>query len=98
MSSFYSTAVWKSKRKKILRRDGYCCRECKRYGKNTEATTVHHVYPLLHRSELRLMNWNLLSLCSKCHDKMHDRTNDELTELGLQWVERVERMRGNNIL
>ena len=32
---FYKTAKWKNKRGKILRRDEYLCRECRRYGKLT---------------------------------------------------------------
>jgi 5-methylcytosine-specific restriction enzyme A len=97
MTNFYKSTHWKSKRKKVLKRDEYRCQECKRYGKSREATTVHHINPLLVRPELRLESWNLISLCGKCHDKMHDRSNDELTELGEQWRERVERMRGETI-
>ncbi|KAB2334268.1 HNH endonuclease [Bacillus mesophilum] len=93
MFNFYKTSVWKSRREKILRRDKYCCRECKRYGKNREATTVHHVNPLEDYPQWRLESWNLISLCGKCHEKMHDRITDKLTALGLQWVERVERMK-----
>lgn len=89
-NKFYNSSMWKNKRKKILKTDEYCCRECKRYGKHTEATTVHHINPLRDRPELRLTNWNLLSLCSKCHDKMHNRINDELTTLGLYWVDKVK--------
>lgn len=93
--SFYTTSRWKHKRKTILRRDQYQCQECKRYGKTTEATTVHHVIPRLDQPELRLSDSNLISLCGKCHDKMHDRNTNELTELGRQWVERTERRSTN---
>ncbi|MGG2131940.1 MULTISPECIES: HNH endonuclease [unclassified Bacillus (in: firmicutes)] len=79
----------------MLKRDEYRCQECKRYGRNKEATTVHHIHPLSNRPELRLTTWNLISLCNKCHEKMHDRVTDELTGLGKQWQERVERMSGN---
>lgn len=87
--SFYKTTKWKNKREKILRRDEYLCRECKRYGKATAATTVHHVHPLEHRPEWALLSWNLIGLCNSCHDAMHDRTTGELTDLGQAWVERV---------
>jgi len=87
---FHKTTKWKSKRLKILKRDEYMCRECKRYGKTTEATTVHHIYPLEQRPELGLNSNNLISLCSKCHNKMHDRTNNELTKLGNEWVGRMK--------
>ena len=41
----YDNKRWKKKREKILKRDGYLCRESKRYGKRVGATTVHHIYP-----------------------------------------------------
>jgi len=87
--SFYKSRQWVNKREKILRRDEYLCRECRRYGKTTPATTVHHVNPLKDNPELALAGWNLISLCSRCHDAMHDRTTDALTALGRAWVERV---------
>lgn len=92
-SNFYKSIAWKSKRQKILRRDYYQCQECKRYGKNREATTVHHINPLLAQPELRLESWNLLSLCGVCHDKMHDRVTNRLTALGEWWRDSVERKR-----
>lgn len=88
---FYKSTKWKAKRINILKRDNYLCRECIRYGKTTGATTVHHVKPLEFNYELRLDSNNLISLCSKCHDKMHDRTNNELTDLGNKLIERIEK-------
>ena len=89
--SFYKTTKWKNKREKILRRDEYLCRECKRYGKATAATTVHHVHPAEKHPEWKLASWNMISLCHECHNKMHDRNTGELSELGKRWVERVYR-------
>ncbi|AUZ29808.1 MULTISPECIES: HNH endonuclease [Bacillus] len=86
---FYKSKRWEVKRKNILRRDQYECRQCRRYGKATAATMVHHCYPLETHPFYKLQSWNLISLCSKCHDKMHDRTNDELTKLGEEWKARV---------
>ncbi|SHH37172.1 HNH endonuclease [Desulforamulus hydrothermalis] len=86
---FYKSRRWQSKRANILRRDEYLCRECRRYGKTTAATTVHHVFPLEQRPDLGLVSDNLISLCNEHHDKMHDRTNGELTDLGKQWEQRV---------
>ena len=88
---FYKSTKWKAKRTNILKRDNYMCQECKRYGKTTGATTVHHVKPLEFNLELRLDSNNLISLCSVCHDKMHDRTNNELTDLGKKLIERIEK-------
>ena len=89
MMNFYKTAKWKAKREKILRRDEYICRECRRYGKTTPATTVHHIYPLEQRPELGLVSDNLISLCNDHHEKMHDRVNGELSALGMEWAERI---------
>lgn len=89
-NDFYKSTKWKVKRERILKRDDYMCKECKRYGKTTGATTVHHIYPLEERPEIKLNNNNLISLCSKCHDKMHDRINDSLTVAGKQWCERLK--------
>jgi len=63
--------------------------ECKRYGRTTEATTVHHIYPINVRADLKLKSENLISLCNACHEKMHNRETDELTETGKKWVRKV---------
>jgi len=89
MKSFYKQKKWEEKRKKILRRDGYLCRECSRYGRTTPATTVHHILLLEKRPDLKLNSINLISLCESCHNQMHDRNTNELTDKGLQWVERI---------
>lgn len=85
---FYKTKSWLRKREVILKRDNYECRECRRYGRKTTADTVHHVTPLNVDDSLRLTSGNLLSLCSKCHNQMHDRYTDELTPIGEQWLHR----------
>ena len=84
----YKTKRWERKRAAVLRRDEYLCQECKRYGKTTQATTVHHIYPLEDYPELALVGDNLISLCNACHERMHDRMTGEITELGKQWQER----------
>ena len=87
--NFYKTAKWKSKRENVLRRDEYMCRECRRYGMTTPATTVHHIYPLEQYPEWKWATWNMLSLCDACHNKMHNRETGELSELGKQWADRT---------
>ena len=86
---FYKTAKWKNKRGKILRRDEYMCRECRRYGRTTPATTVHHIYPIEPYPEWNLASWNMISLCHECHNKMHDRDNGSLTALVQSWADRI---------
>lgn len=75
----YHSGKWKAKRKKILRRDGYMCQYCRRFGKRVDAVTVHHIYPAEKYPQYIWCDWNLISLCGQCHDKMHDRTNNMLT-------------------
>lgn len=86
----YETQRWRKKRERILRRDGYICRESKRYGKTVEATTVHHIYPVEDYPELAFEDWNLISLSASKHNKMHDRDTRKITVLGRWWQERVE--------
>lgn len=69
--TFYKSRAWQRKREAILRRDKYICQNCKRYGRNTEATTVHHIKHLEDAPELALANDNLVSLCAACHNKLH---------------------------
>ena len=85
----YKTRKWLRTRERELRRDEYMCRECRRYGRTTQATTVHHIYPLEQYPEWKLASWNMISLCLECHNKMHDRNTNELTELGQSWADRI---------
>ena len=91
VNPFYRLKKWIRKRENILRRDGYECRQCKRYGKTTAATTVHHIYPLEMFPAYRLLDINLLSLCNECHNQMHNRSNNELTELGERWKNKIKK-------
>ena len=86
---FYNSKRWKRKREAVLKRDEYLCQECKRYGKTTPATVVHHIFPLEQYPELRLNDKNLISLCYRCHEQMHNKMTGELTEKGKQWAEKV---------
>lgn len=87
---FYKNPKWIRKRKIILRRDKYTCKECSRYGKTTPAITVHHIYPLENYPELALVNENLVSLCNECHGQMHNRITNELTAKGIAWKSRIQ--------
>ena len=71
LETFYKSKAWEIKRKAILRRDGYRCQECKRYGRIKEAQTVHHIVHLEDDPSLALTDSNLVSLCAGCHNKMH---------------------------
>ena len=67
----YKANKWKKKRLAILRRDKYLCQECRKYGRNKEAVTVHHIKHVDTHPELAFIDGNLVSLCQGCHNKMH---------------------------
>lgn len=60
-----------------MRRDGYMCQLCKRYGKQTEATIVHHIKHADEYPELIYSMDNLLSVCAACHNKLHGEKGGE---------------------
>ena len=68
---FYHTKQWQNIRERALKRDGYKCRECARFGKIRPATQVHHIKPIEEAPELKLDMDNLISLCMACHNKKH---------------------------
>jgi len=94
--SYYKQPQWKRKRVVVLKRDDYLCRECVRYGKTTQATTVHHCCPLEKYHELALVSANLVSMCAKCHGSMHNKIDGTLTEAGEAWRERVKPLLEDN--
>jgi 5-methylcytosine-specific restriction endonuclease McrA len=71
METFYGTSRWKRTREKILRRDKYQCRICRRYGRLVQATEVHHIQHADERPDLIYDPYNLISLCHSCHEKQH---------------------------
>lgn len=71
MEFSYSSRRWKAKRLAILKRDKYLCVNCKRYGKHTEATVVHHIEHVDKYPELAFTDSNLQSLCVACHNRVH---------------------------
>lgn len=89
-TGIYADKRWTTLRARILRRDGYLCQQCLRYGKHRAATTVHHCYQAGMYPDLAWERWNLVSLCTQCHDAMHDRGSDLLTALGEQWRRRAD--------
>lgn len=68
---FYNSSRWRRKQKAILKRDHYQCQLCKRYGRITEAKIVHHKLELDEYPELAFDDSNLVSVCMKCHNKLH---------------------------
>lgn len=58
---------WQKRRKRVLRRDNYLCQPCKREGRLTPATEVHHIKARAEGGGHELEN--LLSICSSCHEE-----------------------------
>lgn len=67
----YNSQKWRRKRAAILRRDGYMCRYCRRFGRTREATEVHHIQHADEYPELAYTDANLVSLCHACHNAQH---------------------------
>lgn len=68
---FYRTVRWSRTRAACLRRDGYLCRDCARYGKRTPATTAHHMQERTVCPDKAYALDNLISLCDACHNARH---------------------------
>ncbi len=77
--SLYKSGYWEDKRLNILKRDHYQCQRCLGKFGNVDrirlkkANTVHHIIELKDAPELMLEDDNLISLCSNCHNIVHDR-------------------------
>ena len=71
IDEFYKTKRWEKLRASVLRRDGYRCQRCKRYGRLRQASTVHHIKHLDEYPELAYDPKNLVSLCAACHNEVH---------------------------
>lgn len=74
---FYTWALWLHLRAEVLKEDKYECQACKRRGKYTRATHVHHVKHVRKHPELALVKLlpngarQLISLCQACHELEH---------------------------
>ena len=77
-----------------MRRDSYLDQEERRYGRMVEAQTVHHIFPAGDYPEYAWEDWNLISLTNANHDRMHDRTTNELTACGVELLCRTARKYG----
>lgn len=71
MNAFYHQRKHKHWRELVLRRAGYLCEECARYGRKTEATVAHHIKHADAYPELRYDVKNGRALCAACHMKAH---------------------------
>lgn len=68
---FYHSGRWKAFAESIRRRDRYKCQLCKRFGKDVPGNIVHHIKEREEYPELAYDPNNCVTLCEKCHNKMH---------------------------
>ena len=67
----YKGTRWVRFRAAVLRRDGYMCQRCKRYGRYRAATEVHHILHVDEYPERAFDPGNVVSLCHGCHNAQH---------------------------
>ncbi|PHB82455.1 HNH endonuclease [Bacillus toyonensis] len=68
---FYNSKAWRVTRARIKDRDNGLCQLCWNDSKVKPMNTVHHIIPLEENDRLSLVRSNLISLCEKCHQKVH---------------------------
>ena len=76
-SELLRSAQWLEKRKTILKRDGYRCRNC---GSSFGLEVHHRQYHILKRIGDYRKPWayndsNLVTLCARCHQVGHKKYN-----------------------
>lgn len=65
---------WRQLRKDVLASEPLC-RDCRAKDQITEATMVHHHYPVDKYPGLRLTREHLVPLCDRCHALRHSRNS-----------------------
>ena len=71
IKKIYNSKKWANVRNAALVRDIFICVECKKRGKETRATEVHHIFELEKNVGLAYDLLNLISLCHSCHMDVH---------------------------
>jgi len=70
-AAFYNSPEWRTTRQAVLVRDNGLCQECLQDKRIAPADTVHHKIELKQDWNKRLQLDNLVSLCAKCHNRIH---------------------------
>lgn len=83
IEQFYFSEDWKELRQEVLNELHCECQECLKKGEYTKANCVHHVNEVKHKPELALSKYyvdekgrqqrQLLPLCSRCHNAIHEK-------------------------
>lgn len=75
--AFYHQKRHRQWREKVLKRAGYLCEICKRYGRKDKdgmpiaAKVAHHIKHADTHPELRYVVANGRALCESCHNEQH---------------------------
>ena len=77
-NAFYHSKEWQAVRRRVLQRDNYLCQVCKRAGRITPATTVHHIKAVRVDYSKRLDPNNLETICKACHNAEHNERTKSL--------------------
>ena len=93
----YKTEKWRKLRSKALRRDSYKSVLSARYGRSVQADTVHHILPVEIFPEYMWRLWNLASMTSGEHDRMHVRRSHQLTAEGMELARRTALKQGLDV-
>lgn len=80
--SFYHWREWEELRAQVLKMDRYECQLCKAKGRYSKAVIVHHVKHLRDRPDLALSIFDgderqLVSVCKRCHERLHPEQLEE---------------------
>ncbi|MGH0587128.1 HNH endonuclease [Bacillus mycoides] len=67
----YTSKPREIRRAQVKHRDNGLCQLCWDIHKAKPMDTVHHIIPLEENERLVLVKSNLISLCEKCHQKVH---------------------------
>ena len=68
---FYASPQWVRLRDIVLARANYQCQVCRRAGRITPATEVHHKIPIRVDWSKRLDAGNCVAVCHRCHMMAH---------------------------
>lgn len=83
---FYKSNEWIELRQETLHEYHYECQECLKQGRYTRADCVHHINEVKNRPDLALSKYytdedgntkkNLMPLCNRCHNDIHDKLGE----------------------
>ena len=86
MKTFYHTLRWRLLAKKLKRKSGFKCQECRI---KTGALETHHIKPVKEGGDFWSES-NLIVLCRKCHVAKHRKKIDEQYE---EWIKFRDELR-----